>query len=355
MNLKRMGILLRKEILYGNKGVLFIMAIVAPIGISLVISLVFGTLFNETPRLGILDEGDSQVVNLAAGYSSMITTEYATDAELRRAVGSGVASLGFVLPPGFDRAVTEATETDITVYIWGEGRMEHFEILVMNFNNIILELSGVEDPINIETISLGSGAGVPWNDRLLPFIVLYTVVVAAIMLPAMAVIIEKEKKTMTALATTPTTLGEIFISKGVIGAVLSLLMGIVILLINQGFGAQPWLLVLGLGLGAVMTSIIGLLAGAFLKDITSLLAFSKIAGFVLIAPGFIYMFPQVPQWLGYFFPTYYIVEPIVDLVQRGGGWSDIALYVFILIGLIVLFSIILSIVLRRKAEQQLAF
>jgi ABC-2 type transport system permease protein len=354
MNLKRTGILLRNEILHGNKGFFFIMAVVAPIMVSLVISLVFGTLFNETPRLGILDEGDSQVMDLAAGYSSMITTEYATDAELRKAVESGAASLGFVLPPGFDRAVTETTETDITVYIWGEGTMEHFEILVMNFNNMILELSGVEDPVNIEAISLGGGAGVPWNDRLLPFIVLYTVVLAAVLLPAMAVITEKEKKTMTALASTRTTLSEIFLSKGVIGAVLSLLMGIVILLINQAFGVQPWLLVLVLGLGAVMTSIIGLLAGAFLKDITSLLAFSKIAGFVLVAPGFVYMFPQIPQWLGYIFPTYYIIEPIVELVQRGGGWLDIALYVFILIGLIVLFSIILSIVLRKRAEQQLA-
>jgi ABC-2 type transport system permease protein len=132
-------------------------------------------------------------------------------------------------------------------------------------------------------------------------------------------------------------------------------MGIVILVINQAFGVQPWLLVLVLGLGAVMATIIGLLAGAFLKDTTSLLAFSKIGGFVLIGPAIIYMFPQIPQWIGRIFPTYYIVEPIVDLVQRGGGWSDIAANVFILIGLIVLLSIILSIVLRKKAEQQLAF
>jgi ABC-2 type transport system permease protein len=338
---------------HGNKGFFFIMAIVAPIGVSLAVSLVFGTVFNETPRMGILDEGDSRVADLAAGYSSMITTEYATDTELRRAVESGAASLGFVLPPGFDRAVAESTETEITVYIWGEGRMQHFEILLINLNNMILELAGAEDPVNIKTISLG-GTGVPWNDRLLPFIVLYTVVLAAVMLPAMTVITEKEKRTMTALATTPTTLGEIFISKGVIGVVLSLLMGIVILLINQAFGVQPWLLVLVLGLGAVMTSIIGLLAGAVLKDITSLLAFSKIAGFVLIAPAFVYMFPQIPQWLGYVFPTYHIIEPIVEVVQRGGSWPDISLYVFTLIGLIVLFTVILSVVLRRKAEQQLA-
>lgn len=355
MNMKRTGIMLKKEILQGNKGFLFIMAIVAPVVMSLVVSLVFGTLFNTTPRLGILDEGDSRMVDLADGYPSMISTEYGTDAELRQAVESGSASLGLVLPSGFDRAVSEATETDITVYIWGEGSVKHFEILFINIESIILELSGVEAPVNIETITLGSGTGVPWNERLLPFIVLYAIILAAVMLPAMAVVTEKEKKTMTALVASPATLGEIFFSKGVVGAVLSLFMGVVVLVINQAFGVQPWLLVLVLGLGAVMAAIIGLLAGAFLKDVTSLLALSKIAGLVLSGPGLVYMFPQIPQWIGRIFPTYYMIDPIVELVHRGGGWNDIVVNILILIGLIIVFSIILSVVLRKRAEQQLAF
>ena len=97
------------------------------------------------------------------------------------------------------------------------------------------------------------------------------------------------------------------------------------------------------------------MAGVFLKDINSLMVFSKIGGILLFAPAFFYMFPGIPQWVGYFFPTYYILEPIVELTQRGGAWPDISLYVFVLIGLIALFSIILSVVLRQKAEQQLAF
>ena len=311
MNVKRTGVMLKREILQGNKGFLLIMAIAAPIIMSLVVSLVFGTLFNTTPRLGILDEGDSRMVDLASGYSSMITTEYSTDAELRQAVESGSASLGIVLPADFDHAVSEATETDLTVYIWGEGRIEHFETLVINIDNIILELSGAEAPVNIETIPLGSGTGIPWNERLLPFIVLYTIILAAVMLPAMAVVTEKEKKTMTVLVASPATLGEIFFSKGVVGVVLSLFMGVAVLLINQAFGVQPWLLVLVLGLGAVMASIIGLIAGAFLKDVTSLFALSKIAGTLLSGPGLVYMFPQIPQWIGRIFPTYYMIEPIV--------------------------------------------
>ena len=354
MNVKRTGVMLKREILQGNKGFLLIMAIVAPVIMSVVVSLVFGTLLSTTPHLGILDEGDSRMVAMANEYSSMITTEYSTDAELRQAVESGDASLGLILPPDFDRAVTEATETDLTIYIWGEGRSEHFEILVINIDNIILELSGVEAPVNIETIPLGSGTGIPWNERLLPFIVLYTIILAAVILPAMAVVTEKEKKTITALVASPATLGEIFFSKGVVGAVLSLFMGVVVLLINQAFGVQPWLLVLVLGLGAVMASIIGLIAGAFLKDVTSLFALSKIAGILLSGPGLVYMFPQIPQWIGRIFPTYYMIEPIVELVHRGGGWNDIVVNVFIMAGLIVFLSIILSVVLRKRAEQQVA-
>ena len=354
MSLKRIGVLLGREIIQGPKGFLFIMAIAAPIILSLVVSLVFGTLFNDTPRMGIVDEGDSRLLAIADEYHSVITVEYKTDAELREAVESGVVDVGMVLPPDFDNAITRGLEADVTAYIWGEGRIEDFGILEINVFGMLQQLAGREAPVNIETITLGEGAGIPWNERLLPFIVLMAVVLASVMLPAMAVVNEKEKKTLTALAVTPATLGEIFISKGVIGAVLSLFMGVFILVINNAFGLHPLLLVMVLGLGAVMATIVGLLGGALLKDTNSLLAFTKVAGILLYAPALVYMFPQIPKWVGRIFPTYYIIEPIVELVQRGGGWPDIAANVFVLVGLIVLLAVILSLVLQRKTEQQLA-
>ena len=235
MSLKRVGVLLGRGIIQGPKGFLFIMAIVAPIILSLVVSLVFGTLFNDTPRMGIVDEGDSRLLAIANEYHSVITVEYDTDAELRQAVESGAVDIGMVLPPDFDNAVTQGLEADVTAYIWGEGQIEDFAILEINVFSMLQQLAGREAPVNIETITLGEGAGVPWNDRLLPFIVL-------------TVVTEKERKTLTALAATPATLGEIFISKGVIGAVLSLFMGVVILVINHAFGLHP--LLAGNGTGA---------------------------------------------------------------------------------------------------------
>ena len=354
MSLKRVGVLLGREIIQGPKGFLFILAIVAPIILSLVVSLVFGTLFNDTPKMGIVDKGDSQLITIAGEYHSVITVEYETEAELRQAVKRGTVDIGMVLPPDFDNAVTQGLEADVTAYIWGEGQIEDFGILEINVFGMLQQLAGREAPVNIETITLGEGAGIPWNERLLPFIVIMAVVLASVMLPAMAVVNEKEKKTLTALAVTPATLGEIFISKGVIGAVLSLFMGVFILVINNAFGLHPLLLVMVLGLGAVMGTIVGLTGGALLKDTNSLLALYKIAGILLYAPALVYMFPQIPEWAGRIFPTYYVIEPIVELVQRGGSWPDIAVNVFVLVGLIVLLAVILSLVLQRKTEQQLA-
>mgnify|MGYP001087614026 CR=1 FL=1 len=52
MSLKRVGILLSKELWQGPKNFIFVWLLVMPIIISLVFSLIFGTLFDEKPKLG---------------------------------------------------------------------------------------------------------------------------------------------------------------------------------------------------------------------------------------------------------------------------------------------------------------
>ena len=64
MSFRRIGVLLSKEFLYGSRSYMFILSTVGPVVISLVISLIFGTLFSETPKMGIVDEGNSRMVSL---------------------------------------------------------------------------------------------------------------------------------------------------------------------------------------------------------------------------------------------------------------------------------------------------
>lgn len=353
MSIKRVFILLSKDLLQGPKNFIFIWAIVAPIVISLVVTLIFGTLLSEKPRLGVADEGSSQLVTMLQELDSVIAKEYSTASGMRRAVESGAVDMGIVLPEGLDSAVIDGDEIEITAYVWGESLAKNRAILNVAVVNAVRELAGQEAPVEIESVTLGDEVIIPWNDRLLPLIVLMTVLVGGIFLPAAAVINEKEKKTLQALVVTPTTAGDVFAAKGLLGLILSLLMGIVILVLNQAFGAQPALLILVLALGAVMAVGLGLLLGALIRNITTLFATVKLGGILLFGPALVYMFPQIPQWVGQVFPTYYIVEPIVEISQRGGGWPDIATNVFILIGLdLILLGIVMLTV--KRTEQRAA-
>ena len=349
MSLRRVGILLVKEFSKGPKSFI-VWAIAAPLVISLIVSLVFGTLFSEKPKLGIVDEGSSQLVTMSRELTSVVTEEYDTVSEIKQAVESGVVDMGIVLPEGFDGFVMQGEETEITAYVWGESLAKQRTILLVTIANLVRELAGQEAPVEIDSVTLGDEVSIPWNDRLLPLIVLITVFIGGIFLPATSVINEKATKTLEALVVTPTTIGDIFLAKGLLGIILSLFMGIVILILNQAFGAEPALMVLLLVLAAIMAAEIGLILGALMRDITSLFTVWKLGGILLFAPAFIYLFPQIPQWIGRIFPTYYIIQPIVEISQRGGAWPDIATNVFILIALDLVLLGVLIFTLKRTGQ-----
>ena len=350
MSLKRVGILLGKELWQGPKNFMFIWAVIAPILISLVVSLVFGTLFSEKPKLGIVDEGSSKLVSMTKELSSLITKEYDTVSELRQATESGAVDMGVTLPQDFDISVSQGKELRITAYIWGESLAKNRTVLGVAVANLIRELADQEAPVEIESITLGDEVPIPWNDRLLPLIVLIAVFFGGLMLPATSLVTEKENKTLEALVITPTSLGDVFVAKGLVGIILSLFAGIAILILNQAFGAEPALLVLLLVLGAIMAAEIGLLLGASLKDWTTLFTVWKTGAIVLFAPAFVYLFPQIPEWVAKAFPTYYLIQPIVEISQRGGDWANIATSVFVLIGLDLILIGFVMFVLRRTKQ-----
>jgi len=350
MSIRRVAILLGKDFKYGSKGFIFIMAIVAPILISLVLTLVFGTFFSQTAKLGINDQGDSQLVDLVSASDSVQTRTYISADDLKRAVEAGAVDMGLTVPQGFDEEVSRGTAIVLPAYVWGESLAKNRGILLATVNSAVRQMAGQEVPVHIETTTLGDTQSVPWNDRLLPLVLLYAVTIGGIMVPASLLVDEKQKRTLTALAITPTTMGDILAAKGLMGVIMALVMSIVIMLMNQAFGVQPGLLMIVLGLGAVLGALSGLLLGLLVKDINTLFATIKAMGLLLYAPVIIYMFPQIPQWIGRLFPTYYLLQPIVDISQRGGSWPDIATNVFILIGLDIILVGVVVFTLRRTKQ-----
>ena len=353
MNLKRVSILLGKELLQGPKNFILIWVIVAPVLISLIVSLVFGTLFTDKPKFGVMDNGSSQLVTSAKQLDSIITKTYDSVSEIKQAVESGRVDVGMILPRDLDESIMRGSEVTVTAYVWGQSLAKERIVLRATFANLARELAGQDALVEIKSVTLGGEASIPWNDRLLPFIVLMAVFIGGVFLPAISLIDEKQKKTLRALVITPTSIGDVFAAKGIVGVLVSLAMGIVILTLNQAFTANPLLLVLVLALGAVMASEVGLICGALIKDATTLFAIWKVGGIVLFAPALVYMFPQIPAWVGKVMPTYYLVQPIIEISQRGGCWYDVSTNVLILVGLDVLF-LGMVVFTSRKAKRLIA-
>ena len=351
MSIRRIGVLLSKELRQGASNFFFIYAIAAPLVISLVITLVFGDLFSQTPRLGLVDQGDSELISILDEEASIQTTIYASEAALREAVARGNDEIGLVLPAGFDEAVGVGAQTQVRSFRWGESPGSNLLIIESAISRAFVQMVGMEMPIAVESVQLGDADTATWTERLLPLIVLMTVVLGGTMVPAASLVEEKQKRTLIGLTTSPVTLLEVYVSKTLLGVTTGLIMGVAILIVNQAFGNQPLLLVGVLTLSALASAVFGVMLGSLVKDINVLLAVLKGAGLVLFAPGILELFPQAPEWIAQIFPTYYVLNPVLEVSQQGAGLGEITGDLAILSAMVAVLLLVLAFLIERQAEE----
>ncbi len=352
MSLYRIALIFRKDLFQGQRSFILIWGIFMPIILSFVLAAVFGTLTSDEPALGVVrsDGNDTEFVTRLKNHEAFRYRDFNTEDEMTEAVGQGVVDMGIILPRDIDSAIKRDETTEIKAYVWGESQAKNRTILSVTMSSILREMAGKESPIDINTVLLGDKEEIPWSVRVLPMLMLFAVFLGGVFIPSTSIIDEKTKKTMTALIVTPTTTKEVFFAKGLLGFVLSMFVGIIVLLLNNALGSQPLLLILTLALGAVMAVMIGMIFGTLMKDVSTLFAIWKTAGIILFGPAVIYLFPQIPQWIGRIFPTYYMLEPLMNITQRGAGWSDITGNLLILIAIDVVIFIAFTLILRRSSQ-----
>lgn len=347
MSLRRIAILLGKELAHTTRSFIFTFAVLVPLVVSLVLSLLLGTLFAGKPRLGIVDEGGSQLTAAMEALDTIRSREYVSVEALRRDVEAGALDIGLVIPAGFDDAIRRGERVEMNVYVWGESLLKHRTVLLVAISEQVFLLAGHEIPVDVVTTTLGEAESIPWAERLLPFVVFLAVIIGGTMIPAVSLVDEKQKRTLRALTITPASLGEVAVAKGIMGGLVSLTMGLVVLALNRAFGAHPALLALVMALSAVGAAELGLLLGLLVPDINTVFTVIKGLGILIYAPAIVYLFPQLPEWVARIFPTYYMLGPIVELSLRGGSWADIAGDVAILCVILVVMLGVLAVVIRR--------
>ena len=218
-------------------------------------------------------------------HPSINATVYDSDAALQSAVERGSEEVGLSLPAGFAAALeSDSAEVDFTVYRWGEAGVRNLLLLESVVARAMTEGIGSsidQLPVTVNAEQIGAANTQTWSQRLLPLLLIMAIVLGGLFFPAASLLDEKKNRTLVALTSTPTSLLDVYLSKTLIGFILSGIMGTIILLINSAFAGQVALLLLVIALGGLMSSAFGIVLGSVSKDMDTFLGIVKAVGILL--------------------------------------------------------------------------
>ncbi|KYK33323.1 MAG: hypothetical protein AYK18_04845 [Theionarchaea archaeon DG-70] len=340
MNVSRLFSMTRKDVVMTTRESFFFFMVFIPIIMSIVLSYALATMGTATPSLGILGEGE--FVDILEEEPSIKVSIVSSEENLRKAVLEGEHDAGLIIPSDSDIAAG----TLPILLISGKSLLNERLTIGATLVEAFREGAGVEGVVTIESRLIGTEE-FSMKERFIPFILVYAAMIAAMILSA-SLIEEREFKTLNAVLVTPITPLEVILAKSLYGLFLGMILGILILVLNSSLAGGIHLILFFLILGTLFAVGIGLMAGAVMKDITDLISRMKLLGFFFMIPALVILFPQIPQWIGKFFPTYYFIHPLLVITQKGAGWSDVwwEAVVMIIIDVVVLYAT--SRVLRKR-------
>jgi ABC-2 type transport system permease protein len=344
---------MRKEIRMGPRSPLFLYAIILPIVMTLVIVGVFGSLFAPSPRLGIVDEGNSAVVAAAQDLEGIEVTTMSSIDTLKAMVEANDLDAGLVLTRGFDSDLRSGNRPPLDFYIGGESLASNRIILQVTALDLVREVSGEPAPVEVDVVTIGDAEAVPIASRMVPLLMIYAVAIAGAFVPAASIVQEKEKGTINSVLVTPTTVKDFLAGKAGLGIVLGMATGIITLILNNAFGNHPLTMTLVLLIAATMMAEIGLILGMFAKDSNILFALMKSAGILLFYPVVFYIWPNLPQWIAKIAPTYWFLQPIFEVGVKDASFGDI--WVQLVIALVWIIALLPAVnAMSKRLEQKVA-
>ncbi len=323
MSIRRVLKIFRKDMRLGPRSPVFLYALLLPVMMTFVIQVVFASLFNPVPRLGIVDKGTSALTTDAQALEGIEVTLLDDAEELKAQVEANDLDAGVVLQADFDRAVRSGERPDLEFYIGGESLASNRVILGVTALDLVREVEGKVSPVDVVINDFGE-AVLPLSRRLIPLVLMYSFIMAGVFLPAFAVAQEREQHTLSALVVTPVRLPEILAGKALMGLTMAVAMAVVTLGLNQALGASPVALIAAIVVAAIMSTMIGLVFATGSKDVTMLYALIKGTGILIMGPVVFYIFPSWPQWIAKLFPTYWFIDPIYQVAIRDAALSDVA-------------------------------
>ena len=346
MSLNRVSLILGKDLRLGPRSPMVLYGLLVPFVLTVLIQVVFGSLFDPQPRLGIVDRGASAITAALAEADGIELSRLADEEDLRSRLASHDLDAGLVLSADFDDRLRAGARPPLELFVGGQARAADRIVLTVTTLDLIRRVEGSQPPVEVVVTALGSTA-LPIAARLTPLLIMYALMIVGLYLPALSLTQEKEQGTLLALSVTPARLGEVVAAKGIAGFVMGAVMSLVTLGLNGALSVGALPLAVVLLLASALFAQLGLIYGTACKDPTALYAVIKGTGFLLVGPTVFYIFPHWPQWIAKLIPTYWIINPIFEVTLNGSGLGDVWGELLVAAGIIALLWVPIAALTRR--------
>jgi len=333
MNLKIIGILVRKDLIDAIKTPRLLLIVIVPVIIFVATTIFFDD--QLTFRVAIFTPTPSQLTSALAGAEVVRLTVFDSAEAVRQAVNTEKASLGIILPDKFDQALQTSQFPQVTFLLADDGKTNQAALSLVQQLIRFLSPTAQSFSASVEVMQPNSEEGISLRGNLKPsqFTVIIWLTMSLVgnglMLVPTLIIEERERKTLDALLLSPASYSEVALSKALVGLTYSLLGGLVMLFIQNGLTGDVAFLLVILVAGSLALNLLGLLVGGLAKNIHTLNSFGSLLIFPLTLPAMLGLLGPNPyiQYLQ-FLPTYHLVQGIAYAMNGQG--DKILFNVFVL-------------------------
>jgi len=285
--------------------------------------------------------------NIAEG---LIIHHVKTEDELKQAIMDEEYHIGISIPEALPKSLLSGKKPQLFVYYSSDVPDEMQEMYTIFISEMINQMSGFKINIDDVEIVLGPDMGgkqIPLRDRIIPLLAFMLLITETFVL-ANLITSETENETVQALLTTPMTVVDLFVGKGITGVLLAFSQTVLLMLITGSLTQNISLIVLSLLLGSIMVTGLAFLIASVSRDLMSVIAYGTLVVIVLGIPAFTIIFPgPVSGWIRVI-PSFFLVDTLHRAVNFNIGWSGNLNNMLFLIGFNMVFVSLGIITLKRK-------
>ncbi len=262
--------------------------------------------------------------------------------------------VGLSVPADAAQAMAQGQPTTVNAFyapgVPVEAKQVFHDVLVLVANatnpDLLARLSLIEET----ELVLGHdllGKPLSIRDRFVPLFLL-AIVMTEVLGLATLIVREIESGTVRALITGPLRLHEFFVSKVVVGLLLTLSQVLFLSIVTGKIGVAPLLLLTTLLLGCLMIVGVAFFIAAISKNNMSVMAWGAISMILFLIPVVSIILPGLASGWMEVVPSYYFADALHRVLNFEAGWTDISRNLSLLatVGLGTL--IIGSAVLRKR-------